>query len=706
MLNPVDKVLSTGQTVYLSNHTTLIAKDGQEFQIADSAAPIRNGDDIILGMVLVFNDVTEAYRLRKEISENHNRLQQVMGDMHSMVATLSPEGSITFINKKPLTLSGLNHKSVLNQRLWDSFWFNYDKKIQQRVKEACFSAAKGLQIYQDIQMQTLDGPIWIEFGLHPIKDDAGDINLLVWEGRDISSRKLAEKKLKEEQAIQSMTLNNLADAVIIIDQTGIIQHFNASAQKIFGYSAQEIIGQKVNILMEENHATAHDSYMDNYDRTSKSTIIGRGRELTAKRKSGEVFPFHLTVVELPITSDGQRNFVGSGQDLTSRKQQQEMLQRSQKMDALGKLTGGIAHDYNNMLGVILGYGELLEPSLSDKPKQLGFLQQIQHAAERGAMLTQKLLSYSRQKPSHSEPVNLNKLLKSQQEMLEKTLTARVQLKLDLDENIKVTNVNLGDMEDSILNLCINAMHAMPDGGRLTIKTRTQDLSEQDATPLSLTTGRYVVLSISDTGIGMDKEIQNKIFDPFFSTKGEEGTGLGLSQVYGFMARSHGAIKVYSELGYGSRFSLYFPEAQSSGTSMEKNKSSEANGNVSGNGSILIVDDEIALLELINEVLKKQGYQTYCAESADEAMRIIKSTKIDLVLSDIIMPETNGYQLAKNIQEYNPNIIVQLMSGFDNEHSDDNGDHHLHAEQLIKPIKIQALLTRVKELLKSKNIYIN
>lgn len=698
MLNPVDKVLSTGETVYLSNHTTLIAKDGQEYQIADSAAPIHNGDDNILGMVLVFNDVTEAYRLRKEIAESHNRLRQVMGDMHSMVATLSPEGAITFVNKKPLSLCGLNAQHVLNQRLWNSFWFNYDKDIQQRVKNACLSAAKGLQVNQDLQMQTLDGPVWIEFGLHPIRDELGAINLLVWEGRDISSRKLAEEKLKEEQTLQALTLDNLADAVIIIDQSGIIQHFNASARTMFGYSEQEIIGKNVNLLMDEKHALEHDNYLESYYRTSQSTIIGKGREVSAKRKTGEVFPFQITVVELPPSTDGRRRFVSSGQDLTDRKLHQEMIQRSQKMDALGKLTGGIAHDYNNMLGVILGYCELLEPALSKSPKQKGFLQQVQHAAERGAMLTQKLLSYSRQKPSQSESVNVNQLLISQQEMLEKTLTARIQLILELGQDVKAINVNLGDLEDAILNICINAMHAMPDGGRISIKTRLQELLSRDAEALRLTGGDYVVLSIADTGVGMDKEMQNKIFDPFYSTKGEGGTGLGLSQVYGFMQRSLGAIKVYSEKNYGSRFSLYFPVAQTSNTNKNEDISLKSNENLSGDAAILIVDDEVALLELINEVLSKQGYQTYCAENAEDAMKIIKSKKIDLVLSDIIMPETNGYQLAKRIQQHDPRIIIQLMSGFDDEHEIDDSNHQLHSKQLTKPIKIRALLERVKELL--------
>ena len=698
LLNPVDKVLSTGEIVYLSNHTTLISRDSQEYQIADSAAPIRSGDDNILGMVLVFNDVTEAYNLRKEVAESHLRLEQVMGDMHAMVATLCPEGGITFVNKKPLTLGGLDFKSVLNQRLWNSPWFNYDEKIQQEVKQACLSAAKGQEINQDLQMQTLDGPIWIEFGLHPIKEESGNINLLVWEGRDISSRKLAERKLKDEQVLQALTLDNLADAVIIADDRGMIRRFNKSACQIFGYSDQEIINQNINILMEVDDAKMHHIFLENYHLTSRPTILGKGRRVTAKRKNGEIFPLHISVAELPEMIDGQKQFVASAQDLTTRELQQEMLQRSQKMEALGKLTGGIAHDYNNMLGVIMGYCELLEPALAETSKQLGFLKQVQHAAKRGAMLTQKLLSYSRQKPSQSDSVNINEFLRSQQEMLEKTLTARIQLTLELNENTFNIDVNLGDLEDAILNLCINAMHAMPDGGHLKIKVEFQEILDQDADTHQVNSGEYVVISISDTGIGMDKDIQNKIFDPFFSTKGELGTGLGLSQVYGFMERSHGVIKVYSELGYGSRFSLYFPLAKSHNITNQESSNFKTNRNFSGTESILVVDDEPALLELIKEILKEQGFFVFCAKNAENAMEIIKSQHVDLVLSDIIMPETNGYQLAKYIQQYDPNITIQLMSGFDDEFEIDENNLSLHCGQLTKPIRRQALLSRVKELL--------
>ncbi|MBL4782215.1 MAG: PAS domain S-box protein [Porticoccaceae bacterium] len=700
LINPVEQALSTGDSIYLSNHTTLIARNGGEYQIADSAAPIRHDDGSILGVVLVFHDVTEAYRLRKELADSHLKLQRVMSDMHSMVATLTPEGKISFLNNMPLRLSGQSSKEVLNKYLWQCFWFKHDKKLEKTVKQACLSAASGQPKKHDIQIQTLNGKLWVDFSVHPVRDEAGNITLLVAEGSDISARKLVEQSLKDEQALQELTLDNLAEAVILSDQDGCIKHFNASACKIFGYHEEEIIGLPINSLIAEAH---HASFED-YRLSVQLGNLNTGIDIDAIDKNAEIFPFHIAIAQLPEITHGEIQFVASGQNLTDRVLQQEMLQRSQKMEALGKLTGGIAHDYNNMLGVIQGYCELLQPVLAEKPKHHGFLHQIQHAAERGTKLTKKLLDYSRQKPSKTEMVDITTLLQSQREMLEKILTARIQLEIKTDESLAMVEVNLGDLEDAILNLCINAMHAMPESGRLTIKLKHLSVTGTVANTLQLQSGQYVVLSLTDTGTGMDKETQNKIFDPFFSTKGEQGTGLGLSQVYAFMERSHGTIKVYSELGYGSCLSLYFPVQQVEGAGDSVLNSDATGDNVeslSGTESILVVDDEPALLALMKEVLQNQGYRLFSAGDADEAMNIIKSQNIDLVISDIIMPKTNGYQLATYIQQYDENIIIQLMSGFDDQLNIDDNNHFLHSEQLVKPIKTQTLLKKVKALLDSK-----
>ncbi|MBV1928044.1 MAG: PAS domain S-box protein [Gammaproteobacteria bacterium] len=702
ILNPVEKVLSTGETVYLSNHTTLISRNGREHQIADSAAPIRNGDNKILGMVLVFNDVTEAYRLRRQVADSQKQLQQVMTDMHSMVATLTPEGGLVFANKKPLTLAGLSLDNIIGQKLWDSTWFNYDPSTQNTIHEDCLSAAAGHDIGRDIQLQTLHGLLWIEFSIHPVLDKKGNTLLLVAEGRDISQRKQVEEKIVAQQIELAQVLSNLADAVITINEKGIILSWNKSAEKIFGYSKKEILGHNINLLMPEPNASRHDHYISHYLHTGKSKIIGsEGREVTALRKGKHPFPVLLSLAELPPDNNGLRRFVGSARDLTSRNHQEELIRRSQKMDALGKLTGGIAHDYNNMLGVILGYCELLELDLNNQPKQLAYLQQIHHAGERGAALTKKLLAYSRQKVSTDELIDINKQLLEQKEMLEKTLTVSIELSLDLCEASSPTRVHQGDFEDAILNICINAMHAMPTGGQLKLQTKQHLFDNDEALQLQLKTGHYIEVSIADTGTGMDKETKDKIFDPFFSTKGEKGTGLGLSQAYGFMERSSGSIKVYSEPGYGSRFSLYFPLYEENENSQSKPLTNTSLASTQGSETILIVDDEATLLTLSKELLEGQGYKVFCAGSAKQAMNVIKNESIDLVISDVIMPHTNGHELAQWIQKHYPAISIQLVSGFDNADHTNNIDETLRLQQLTKPIKKFVLFERVREIFNNK-----
>lgn len=252
--------------------------------------------------------------------------------------------------------------------------------------------------------------------------------------------------------------------------------------------------------------------------------------------------------------------VGTDTDISKRKQSEEALRHSQKMDALGKLTGGIAHDYNNMLAIILGFTELLERALSDQPRLLKYVQEIYAAGKRGAKLTKKLQTFSRQKNTNAKKLNINDILQGLRDMLEKTLTARIELVFELEDNLSEVLLDSDELEDTIVSISINAMHAMDGQGRLTIHTGNVRIHEKDAPSSRLKPGNYVMLSISDTGCGMEASVKEKIFDPFFSTKGKTSTGLGLSQAYGFVERSGGMITVHSEPNGGSRFDLYFPDS--------------------------------------------------------------------------------------------------------------------------------------------------
>ena len=580
--SPIDKVLAKGQTVYLSNNTTLISKEGKEYQIADSAAPILNSKNEIFGMVLVFNDVTEQYQLRESTILNNIALQR------------------------------------------------------------------------------------------------------------------QEKELRD-------ILDNMLDAVIKIDHKGLICSFNKSAELIFGFNAKDIIGENVSNLMPQAYATEHDQYLQNYLTTGKAKIIGFGQEVVGQRKNKETFPMRLSVAELPKDENGHRFFVGACQDLSLQKQQEEQLRRSLKMDALGKITSGIAHDYNNMLGVILGYSELLKNALVDQPKLSIFVDHILHASERGTLLTQKLIAFSRDKPLHNTNIDINQLLLAQQDLLQKILTVRIKLTMELADSIWPILVDKGEFEEALLNLCINAMHALSDNNTealLSIHTCNQSLPASEALSLNLDAGDYVQLDICDNGCGMDESTLNRIFDPYFSTKGTSGSGLGLSQIFSFVNRSGGKIKVDSERGQGSQFVLYFPRAINTPqkASQQTDQSHEGQLNLKGHESILIVDDEPSLRRLASELLHSQGYKTHCAENAKQALSILEHETIDLVLSDVIMPDMDGYQLAKIIHESDPNVKILFVSGFSGDEHTENGSHSWQQNLLHKPYQADVLYTKIRSLL--------
>jgi len=506
-----------------------------------------------------------------------------------------------------------------------------------------------------------------------------------------------KKNLSQQETRLRTILDNMIDAVITINETGEVLSFNKSAERIFGYSADEMIGETINKLIPEHDAKQHDGYIQKYLKTGATSVIGIGREVTAQRKNNINFPIHLAVTELPYKIENKKCFIGSCKDITRIKQQEEQLRHSQKMDALGKLTGGIAHDYNNMLGVVLGYTELLSDILNDQPETIGYVKEIRHAGERGVKLTSKLLSFSRQKQTDEEKIDINSILLREQHMLEKTLTVRIKLILEMEDGLWPVKANSSDLEDSILNLCINAMHAMQGSGQLTIQTQNFTAQQENDSFTKLETGDYVLLNIIDTGHGIDEETINKIFDPFFTTKGDKGSGLGLSQVYGFIERSSAQIRVYSEAGHGSRFSLYFPRLHEDHI---ESSSTDSQQEIiyAGKETILTVDDEPALLNLSATILEKQGYKVLKARSARQALEVLESEAVDLLLSDIIMPEMDGYQLAAAVQEKYPAIKIQLTSGFsDNRHSN-MLDESLHKNLINKPYNSHTLLKKIRELL--------
>jgi two-component system, cell cycle sensor histidine kinase and response regulator CckA len=502
-------------------------------------------------------------------------------------------------------------------------------------------------------------------------------------------------KAREKQlSLQGAAMKAASDGIVITDIKGNVNWVNPAFEKLTGYQFDEVLEQNIKIL---NSGLQSDSFYQNLWQTILSGNTWQGEQHNA-HKDGHVYLEEETITPVLDEMGEIAHFVSVKRDITVQRQKEMQLQRTQKMDALGKLTGGVAHDFNNMLGVILGYAELLKDNLSSDAKLFKYASEIYHAGERGAKLTGKLLSFSRKKSSESEIVNINELLKEEQHMLEKTLTVSIKLVLDLYEDVWPVWVDASDLEDAILNMSINAMHAMSEGGQLTISTSNHHLALEEAQYLGLASGDYVLLMLTDTGRGMDEETQKLIFDPFFSTKGDKGTGLGLSQVYSFTRRVKGSIKVYSELGHGSRFVIYFPRYQDASNKQSENKKFDKAEDLSGNESILVVDDEHGLLDLTESILTNHGYRVLCAENAEQAMVLLETETVNLLLSDVIMPDMDGYQLAAKVSALYPAVKIQLASGFSETRHHGLVSNDLQQNMLYKPYNSQQLLQQVRAIL--------
>ncbi|RDH86034.1 MAG: hypothetical protein DIZ80_00760 [endosymbiont of Galathealinum brachiosum] len=525
----------------------------------------------------------------------------------------------------------------------------------------------------------------------PLKDSDGDIIGLLGVSRDITERQQAVDALREANAEFSATLKAIPDLLFELDEDGRYLNIWASDEGLLAEQKSFLLGNLVRDVLPEKSANEVYKAL----KLAAECGVSQGQVLHLALDDGDHW-FELSTALKP-SKNKLKHFIMLSREVTERINTERQLRRSLKMEALGKLTGGIAHDFNNMLGVVLGYTELLGDSLSDE-KHSRYIKSIMQAADRARILTTKLLAFSKQQPSDDKTTSINEILKRDQLMLEKTLTARISLNMNLLESLWDVYIDPELMADAILNICINAMHAMPSGGQLTIETSNLEKQQIVAKRLSLAEGDYVRLVISDTGCGMTDQVKERIFDPFFSTKGEAGTGLGLSQVYGFIQQSKGEIIVHSVENQGTTFELYFPRNAVVNKSVRSSSEGLSEKDITGTETILIVDDESELRSLASDILSMNGYQVLSAESGKTALQILQKESVDLMLTDVIMPEMDGYELSDKVKRLYPGIQILVTSGF----NDENQSSRVHTDQqLAKPYKVDVLLAKVRQLLDSR-----
>jgi PAS domain S-box-containing protein len=396
---------------------------------------------------------------------------------------------------------------------------------------------------------------------------------------------------------------------------------------------------------------------------------------------------------------------GVVQDITEQKTSDMALRRAQKMDAIGQLTGGIAHDFNNLLGIILGNLELCQRRMVNDNANLKSIHAIQKAAERAVELTKQLLGFSRSKPAQQSVTNINLLVKEMDSLISRSVTPQINVEYHFAGDLWLTRIDPGDFEDTLLNLSINARDAMHDHGHLTIETRNSTLDESYCSQHpGATPGDYVQLAVSDNGEGIPLKQQERIFEPFFTTKEQgKGTGLGLSMVFGFIKRSEGYINVYSEPGMGTIFRLYLPRAQDNDVSQGRARRAATESLPTGTETILVVDDEPALVELARESLEALGYRVFTATDGRQALqRLAETPAVDLLFSDIVMPGgINGYELAEQATTREPALKVLLTSGYTSKAMAQNGQARFNSYLLSKPYNQHELANQIRAVLDNR-----
>lgn len=593
-------------------------------------------------------------------------------------------------NAHPLKVSSeggaVEYQSVIGKRREDTV----DEDTDTPKWHSHFDDLKNHRAFRNFAFKFLraDGaPAYVSISGSPVFNKKGKFLGYRGTGRDLTEDRektsallLAEERLRV--AFEAVTCG-----IIIIDREGMIKSVNPQARQMFGYTETEMLGGNVSMLMSGDHAAYHDRYITNYIETGDAKIIGIGREVSGSRKDGSEFPLFLGIGEMNL--DGDRQFIASLTDLTTQRNIEFQLRRAQKMDAMGQLTGGLAHDFNSLLGIIVGNLELAQRKAADIPAIARNLDRALTAAGRGTNLTRRLLNFSRQTPTDLSVVDLNEVVSEFRNLAAQSVLGQTELQIYLDPSAPEVLCNQSDLEDALLNISINARDAMPDGGRLIIETGTYEVSpEETLVAAGLAPGHYATLTLSDTGIGMSPEIQERIFEPFFTTKAAgKGTGLGMPMIYGFVQRSNGHVAIYSEQGLGTTIRLYLPVAEEIRRETVTDLTDASKTALPrGTEKILIVDDEAGLREIAEATLSELGYRTAMAENGDVALRILRSIPdIDLLFTDLVMPGSiNGLQLAETIQKERPDLKVLLTSGFSGQIMDKESAGRWVGSLLSKP----------------------
>jgi two-component system, cell cycle sensor histidine kinase and response regulator CckA len=663
-----------------------------------SASLIPQAVRSLLGLVLLFDiyilyQQWQIYRIRREFVQREELFRLISENAADLIAVVDMEGNRIY--------NSLSYEKVLGYCAEELRAFSSFQQIHpedhERVKEAAEEARRtGVGRPLEYRIRHKDGT-WrvLESTASVIRDSKGEPEKLVIVNREVTERKRAAEALRRSESSFRTIVEDAPYGIFRATLTGRFLMVNPALEKMLGYESR---GELLNASLAENIYR----YPAEYQKANALFLQGQnlqGVEVEWKRRDAALIRVRWSGRPVKDESGAVAYIEVFAEDITEQRALERQLRMAQKMEAVGRLSGGIAHDFNNLLGVIIGYTQVVKRNLGSKHPSYEHTQEIERAGQRAVSLTRQLLAYSRQQVLEPAILNLNTLVSDMEKMLSRLIGEDIALSLSLDPVLSQVKADRGQIEQVLMNLAVNARDAMPDGGELTIQTANDelDLVYTREHPGSKP-GRYVMLSVTDTGTGMDPETLAQIFEPFFTTKErDKGTGLGLATVYGVVKQSDGYIAVESQKGKGTSFKVYLPLVMQAAVAPE---SVPAPLSVRGWETILLVEDAEALRKLAQMLLRDNGYCVLTAADGSEAIRVAQLSEgpIHLLLTDVVMPGMNGRVLAERLALANPAMKVLYMSGYTDSYIARHGALEPGTHLLHKPFTEETLTRKVREVL--------